>query len=113
MSDCIFCKIADGDLPADKIYEDAEFIAFKDLYPKASVHVLVIPKKHIASLVEQTSEDIELMGRLTALLPKIAKACGLKGFRTIINTGPEGGQEVFHLHYHVLGGANLPGFSVG
>lgn len=110
MTDCIFCKIVNGELPCNKVYEDKDFIAFHDLYPKADTHVLVIPKKHIHSLKEAHSEDEALIGQLTLLLPKLAEMLNLhKGFRTVVNTGKGGGQEVFHLHYHILGGDHLPG----
>ncbi|MCF6808144.1 histidine triad nucleotide-binding protein [Thiotrichales bacterium 19S9-12] len=110
MTDCIFCKIINNELPCDKIYEDEDFIAFHDLYPKADTHVLVIPKKHIESLKYTQDEDEALLGKITLLLPKLAEMLNLTdGFRTIINTGKGGGQEVFHLHYHILGGRQLPG----
>jgi histidine triad (HIT) family protein len=110
-NDCLFCKIAAGDIPCEKIYDHELFMAFKDIAPKAPVHVLVIPKKHIESLGHAWSEDAELLGRLTLMLPEIAKKAGCTdGFRTIINTGKGGGQEVGHLHYHILGGGALPGF---
>jgi len=102
---CIFCKIVQGKIPATIVYEDEQFIAFNDIYPKAKVHVLIIPKRHIESLAHCTELDAELITRLTLTLPKIAKQLGLDtGFRTTINTGKGGGQEVFHLHYHLLGG---------
>ncbi|QEP42950.1 histidine triad nucleotide-binding protein [Ectothiorhodospiraceae bacterium BW-2] len=111
MSDCLFCKIIAGDIPSDTLYEDDNVKVFRDIAPKAATHLLVIPKKHIASLNELTAEDSELMGYLTLLLPKLAAEQGLEdGFRTIINTGRGGGQEVFHIHYHLLGGGRLPGF---
>ncbi|MCF6767124.1 histidine triad nucleotide-binding protein [Thiotrichales bacterium 19S11-10] len=110
MTDCIFCKIINNELPCDKIYEDEDFIAFHDLYPKADTHVLVIPKKHIESLKHTQDDDEALLGKITLLLPKLAEMLNLTdGFRTIINTGKGGGQEVFHLHYHILGGHKLPG----
>jgi histidine triad (HIT) family protein len=110
MSDCIFCKIINKQIPAKLVFENADVIAFNDIHPKAKVHVLVVPKKHIQSLAHQTPEDCQLMGALTQWLPMIAKQCGLdNGFRTIINTGAGGGQEVPHLHYHILGGPILSG----
>ena len=110
MSDCIFCKIVAQKIPAKLVHEDADFIAFEDIRPKAKVHVLVVPKKHIESLAHQQPEDLHLLGKLTQLLPVVAKKCGLhNGFRTVVNTGPGGGQEVAHLHYHILGGPTLPG----
>ena len=105
MSDCIFCRIAAGEIPCQKVFEDADVVAFKDIYPKAPMHVLIIPKKHIATLSDVAPEDTALLGKLLALAPTIAAGQGSPdGFRTIINTGRVGGQEVYHLHIHVLGG---------
>ena len=110
MADCIFCKIAAGDIPAARVYEDEHCIAFRDLYPKAPVHVLLIPRAHIAGLDALTSGHDALMAHMLRCLPQIARALGLaEGFRTIVNTGRGGGQEVFHLHFHLLGGDRLPG----
>jgi histidine triad (HIT) family protein len=112
MTDCIFCKIIAGEIPCSTVYEDDKILAFKDIEPKASVHILVIPKIHIESLAHLNEEQQELMGYLTLKLPEIAKSQGLDdGFRTIINTGPGGGQEVGHIHYHILGGSTMPGFN--
>jgi histidine triad (HIT) family protein len=112
MTDCLFCKIVAGDIPSEKVYEDDLIYAFKDIYPKAEVHVLVIPKAHITSLDDLNEEHNSLMAHMMLKLQDIAKEQGLTtGFRTIINTGPGGGQEVGHLHLHILGGANLPGFN--
>jgi histidine triad (HIT) family protein len=109
--DCLFCKIARGEIPAEVVYEDADMMAFHDIAPKADTHLLLIPKKHIASLDDVAAEDADLMAAMMRTLPELAKAQGLdSGFRTIINTGKGGGQVVFHLHIHVLGGRNLPGF---
>lgn len=111
MSDCIFCRIAAGEIPAGKVYEDEQVIAFRDINPKAEVHLLLIPRQHIASLMELNRTHDGLISHMMALLPQLAEAQGLAGgFRTIINTGKEGGQEVFHLHMHLLGGKSLPGF---
>ena len=111
MSDCLFCKIVAGDIPADVVYEDEQVLVFKDIYPKAKVHLLLIPKQHIVSLAELDDSHAGLMGHMMTLLPKLAKQQGLdNGFRTIINTGSGGGQEVFHLHLHLLGGGQLPAF---
>lgn len=108
---CLFCKIVAGQIPAQKVYEDEQICAFRDIHPKAETHLLVIPNKHIASLTDLQPEDSALMGYLTLQLPKLAAQQGLThGFRTIINTGRGGGQEVFHIHYHLLGGQRLPGF---
>ena len=110
MSDCIFCRIAKGEIPSNKVYEDDEILAFKDIHPQAPVHLLIIPKKHIATLSDASAEDAPLLGRMLALAPRLAADQGATdGFRTIINTGRVGGQEVYHLHLHVLGGsAPLP-----
>lgn len=109
MTDCLFCKIEKGEIPSDRVYEDEDVIVFKDLYPKADVHLLIVPRKHIASLNELLPEDRQLMGKMMLLLPKLAREQGLnQGFRTIINTGKGGGQEVFHIHIHLLGGGHLP-----
>ncbi|NVK23035.1 MAG: histidine triad nucleotide-binding protein [Kangiellaceae bacterium] len=105
MSDCIFCKIIDGDIPSTKVYEDDKIYVFKDIYPKAPVHLLMIPKRHITSLAEVTADDADLMGYMLTKVPQIALQVGCeKGFRTIINTGADGGQEVYHIHIHILGG---------
>lgn len=111
MTDCIFCKIATGEIPADKVYEDDQVVVFRDINPKAAVHLLLIPRKHIDSLEGLTVAHDALIVHMVGLLPSLAKAQGLEsGFRTIINTGKGGGQEVFHLHIHLLGGSDLPGF---
>ena len=112
MSDCIFCRIAAGELPADIVHEDEQVVVFKDIHPKAPVHLLVIPRRHIPSLRELTPEHDALVAHMVRLLPRLAEAQGLKdGFRTVVNTGPGGGQEVFHLHFHLLGGGRLPGMA--
>ena len=111
MSDCLFCKILAGEIPSDKVYEDDKVYVFKDIYPKADVHLLMIPREHVDSLNEIDESFDEVMAYMMRLLPKLAKEQGLNdGFRTIINTGPAGGQEVFHLHIHLMGGDHLPGF---
>ncbi len=110
-SDCLFCKMVGGEIPADVVYEDDEILVFKDIYPKAEVHLLMIPKKHTDSLTTLSPEDDALTARMVRLLPELASTQGLDGgFRTIINTGADGGQIIFHLHIHLLGGKNLPGF---
>lgn len=109
MSDCIFCKIARGEIPGKKVYEDDEIFAFHDIHPVAPVHFMLIPKSHIASLMEADASHAALLGRMLLLAPKLAREQGLdNGFRTVINTGKGGGQEVFHLHVHVIGGGNIP-----
>ncbi|NQZ53749.1 MAG: histidine triad nucleotide-binding protein [Piscirickettsiaceae bacterium] len=112
MSDCLFCKILAGDIPSEKVFEDEQIFVFKDIFPKASVHLLVVPKIHIDSLEELNTEHEALITHIMLALPKLARSQGLKdGFRTIINTGPGGGQEVGHLHIHILGGDNMPSFN--
>ncbi len=112
MTDCIFCKIIAGDIPADVVYEDDLIFVFKDIQPRAAVHLLVIPKTHIESLDALTDEHQMLIGHIMLQLPALARSQGLPdGFRTIINTGPGGGQEVGHLHVHLLGGEDLPSFN--
>jgi histidine triad (HIT) family protein len=102
---CIFCKIIAGSIPARKVFEDDELISFHDINPWAPVHVLVIPKVHIATLADVGSEHDALLGRMLGLAPRLMKQLGVVGgFRTLINSGPDGGQEVYHLHMHVMGG---------
>jgi histidine triad (HIT) family protein len=108
-ADCIFCKIVKGLIPSNKIYEDDDVIAFHDIHPITKVHFLIVPKLHIESLASCDIEHQALLGKILLLAPKLAAEQGLQGFRTMINTGREGGQEVFHLHVHVFGGgATLP-----
>jgi histidine triad (HIT) family protein len=102
--DCIFCKIAKGDIPSKKIYEDDELIAFHDIHPISEVHFLIVPKLHFESLASCDAQHQALLGKILLLAPQLAKEQGLKGFRIMINTGHEGGQEVFHMHVHVFGG---------
>lgn len=110
MSDCIFCKIVLGEIPADKVYEDENIVAFRDIHPQRPVHVLVIPKKHITSLATVAPEDAPVLGGMLAKAGEIAAMEGsTDGFRVIINTGHIGGQEVAHLHAHVVGGSEPVG----
>lgn len=112
MSDqnCIFCKIVRGELPANKVYEDDEVLAFHDIRPHAPVHLLVIPKLHVASLAECDMSHRDILGKIMVLVPQLAREHGATdGFRTIINTGRVGGQEVYHLHVHILGGPTALG----
>lgn len=110
MSDCIFCKILDGDIPSNRVYEDEHCIAFHDVQPAAPVHLLVIPRKHISSLDALTPQDQELMGHIMTRIPEIARNQGLdQGYRTVVNTGEQGGQTVFHIHFHILGGRQMTG----
>ncbi|MXS78557.1 histidine triad nucleotide-binding protein [Nitrosomonas sp. JL21] len=111
MDNCIFCKIVRKELPCNKIYEDEDLMAFNDIHPAAPVHFLLIPKLHIDSLAEIQDHHQNLLGKMLLLAPRLAKEQGCDdGFRTIINTGHVGGQEVLHLHFHVIGGRKrLPG----
>ena len=109
MSDCIFCKIARGEIPCRKVYEDDEVLAFHDINPAAPVHFMLVPKQHLASLADADESHAALLAKMLLLAPKLAKEQGLSdGFRTVINTGRGGCQEVFHLHVHVIGGGNIP-----
>ena len=102
-ADCIFCKIISGAIPAKKIYEDGDFIAFHDIKPMAKVHFLIVPKLHVETLKDCDVSHQVLLGKALLLAPKLAAEQGLAGFKTLINTGREGGQEVFHLHAHIFG----------
>ena len=115
MTDCIFCKIAAKQIPATVLYEDDELLAFEDIHPAAPVHFLIIPKQHIATLSDCNDSQARLLGKMLSLVPKLAQeqGCGLAfdaqgqaigGYKTLVNTGPDGGQEVYHLHLHVIGG---------
>ena len=106
MEDCLFCKIIKGEIPSNKVYEDDEILAFKDINPAAPIHILVIPKKHIASLAHMEKEDEAVVGKIYGVINKIAKEQGFKenGYRVIVNCGKDGGQEVMHLHFHLLAG---------
>lgn len=109
MEDCIFCKIIKKEIPSTILYEDDEIIAFKDINPAAPIHILVIPKKHIPSLVELEKEDELLIGRIYTVINKLAEMQGVKekGYRVIVNCGKDAGQEVEHLHFHLLAGAKF------
>ncbi|AKJ31338.1 histidine triad nucleotide-binding protein [Caldimonas brevitalea] len=102
---CIFCKIVDGQIPSKKVFENEELLVFHDIRPHAPIHFLIIPKLHVPSLFEVGDEHEALLGRMLALAPKLAREQGAtNGFRTVVNTGVDGGQEVYHLHVHVMGG---------
>ncbi len=109
MENCLFCKIIKGEIPSQKVYEDEEILAFKDIHPAAPIHILVIPKKHIDSLVQMQIEDEEMIGRIYHVINNIAEEQGFKenGYRVIVNCGKDGGQEVMHLHFHLLAGKSL------
>ncbi|WP_433692435.1 histidine triad nucleotide-binding protein [Herbaspirillum seropedicae] len=115
MDNCIFCKIAAGQIPSKKLYEDEDLIAFHDINPAAPVHFLIVPRQHVATLADCGEQHAAVLGKMLALAPRLAaeQGCGYGldaegkpsgGFKTIINTGPDGGQEVYHLHMHVIGG---------
>jgi len=109
MTDCIFCKIAAGEIPADLIYEDDLVVGFRDLNPQAPTHVLLIPRKHIASINDLQAEDEAIIGRLYSAAAKVAAQEGIAegGYRTVINCNDDGGQTVFHVHLHLLGGRRM------
>lgn len=109
MEDCLFCKIIKGEIPSDKVYEDEEILAFRDINPAAPIHILVIPKKHIASLAHMEKEDEIIVGKIYGVINKIAEEQGFKenGYRVIVNCGKDAGQEVMHLHFHILAGAKF------
>lgn len=103
---CIFCRIVKGELPANKVFEDGEFVVFPDIHPAAPVHLLMVPKEHFATLGDAQAKHQALLGRMLGLAPRLAREQGAtNGFRVVINNGPDGGQEIYHLHVHVLGGA--------
>ena len=106
--DCIFCKIAAGEIPSTKVYEDEKVLAFRDIAPMAPTHILVIPKAHIGSVAEITADNAEIVAHIFTLIPKIAAEEGLEnGYRVVSNCGPDAGQTVHHLHFHILGGKQL------
>ena len=109
MEDCIFCKIANKEIPSNIVYEDEEILAFRDINPVAPVHILVIPKKHFDTVLDLNEEDEALVGRIYTVLNKIAKQEGIdeNGFRIVVNCKEDGGQEVKHLHFHIIGGRKL------
>ncbi len=109
MSDCLFCKIGAGEIPSNVVYEDDELLAFRDISPKAPTHILIIPKKHVASLADTTDAEAALLGKIQILARQLAEKEGIaeSGFRVISNSGADSGQEVPHLHYHLVGGRKL------
>ena len=109
MENCVFCKIIKGEIPSEKLYEDDEVIAFKDINPAAPIHILVIPKKHIATLLEVREEDSYLIAKIFRVINKLAKDLGIEesGFRIIANCGRDSGQEVMHIHFHLLAGRTM------
>jgi histidine triad (HIT) family protein len=108
MSDnCLFCKICKGEIPADKLYEDDDILAFRDIAPQAPVHFLVIPKKHIKGPAAVGSKDEQLIGKMMRVGTEVAKQEGIEQFRVVFNNGEQAGQTVFHIHMHILGGRSL------
>jgi histidine triad (HIT) family protein len=108
MSDCLFCKIINGDIPASKLYEDDDVLAFWDIAPQAPKHFLVIPKKHISGINKAEEADQQLLGKLMTIAARLAQEEGIgENFRAVVNTGEEAGQTVFHIHMHVLGGRSM------
>ena len=109
MAECIFCKIVNGEIPSDKVYEDDELIAFKDINPEAPVHIIIIPKKHIESLNSIEEKDINIISHIFMIAKSITKDLGIAedGYRLVNNCGEDGGQTVNHLHFHLLGGRSL------
>ncbi len=106
--DCLFCKIANGEIPSNKVYEDDKILAFRDIAPQADVHVLVIPKEHVASSANDiNAENCEIVGYIFAKIPEIAKLSGVDSYRIINNCGDKAGQTVKHIHFHILSGDNL------
>ncbi|RUT36433.1 histidine triad nucleotide-binding protein [Paenibacillus zeisoli] len=107
--DCLFCKIAAGQIPSNKVYEDDQFLVFHDIQPAAPTHVLIIPKKHIATMNDVAAEDLAMIGEMHKVAQNAAKKLGISesGYRLINNCGPDSGQAVYHIHYHLLGGAKL------
>lgn len=102
---CIFCRIVRGELPAKKIYEDDEVVVFPDIHPAAPVHLLMVPKEHFATLADARAKHGALLGKMLLLAPRLAREQGAtNGYRVVVNNGPDGGQEIYHLHVHVLGG---------
>ena len=107
--DCLFCKIVAGDIPSTKVYEDEQILAFRDIAPAAPVHVLFIPKSHIAGVREITAENAAVVAHIFSVIPQVAAQLGITDYRVVSNNGPEAGQTVHHLHFHLLGGATLCG----
>jgi histidine triad (HIT) family protein len=103
-ADCLFCRIAAGEIPSDRVFENETVIVFRDINPRAPTHVLAIPRRHIDSAAAVTDADGDLLAALFGALNRVARDAGLQGYRIISNVGPESGQSVFHLHFHLLGG---------
>ncbi len=107
-SDCLFCRIAGGEIPSEKVYANDEVLAFRDIQPRAPTHLLVIPRRHVGSAHDLTDADGELLGRLFSVMRRLADDAGLgSGYRIVTNVGPDAGQSVEHLHFHLLGGRHM------
>jgi len=106
---CIFCQIASGEIPSEVLHQDDEVIAFRDINPQAPVHIIVVPKKHVATLADLMGEELPILGKMAGAAKKLAEREGIseKGYRIVVNCGPEGGQLIPHLHMHLLGGRQL------
>lgn len=107
--DCLFCKIVAGEIPSTKVYEDDLIVAFRDIAPVAPVHVLLIPKAHIAGVRDLTADNAAVVAHIFATIPQVAKELGITDYRVVSNNGAEAGQTVHHLHFHLIGGATLGG----
>ena len=107
--DCLFCKIVAGDIPSTKVYEDEQILAFRDIAPAAPVHVLFIPKAHIAGVREITADNAAVVAHIFSVIPQVAQELGITDYRVVSNNGADAGQTVHHLHFHLLGGATLGG----
>jgi len=108
MTDCLFCRIIKGEIPAKKVYEDEHTLAFEDINPQGPTHVLIVPKKHVPGLKEAQAQDAELVGRLHLAAAEIGRQRGIEdGYRTVLNVGPKSGQSVFHMHVHLIGGREM------
>ena len=107
MDNCLFCKIAAGEIPSTIVYQDQDVVAFRDVNPQAPHHVLFIPRRHIPSMTDLTLEDGPILAKLYTIANKVAQELGLPGYRFVTNVGPDSGQSVFHLHFHLLGGRKL------
>lgn len=113
MQDCIFCKIVKKEIPSEVVYEDERILAFRDISPLAPVHVLIIPKEHLINVLDLNEKNIDLIGHIHLVANKLAREAGIaeKGFRIVTNCNEEGGQIVFHMHYHLIGGEELKNFA--
>jgi len=106
-ADCLFCRIAAGEIPSDIVFEDTTVVVFRDINPRAPTHVLAIPRRHLPSVADLTDADADLLAALFGALRRVAEQAGLNGYRIVSNVGAESGQSVFHLHFHLLGGRSM------